>query len=117
MAGTPKEMAKRFEVQARVQREQFDMIRTQQESIDNLKQILSQLLKDKKKQKANTHSKKFKGKRKEGESSSSVNIDSEEHSNSKPPNSSSEEEDNSENGSSHSKRMSKLEQCLEALAN
>ena len=31
--------------------------------------------------------------------------------------SSSEEEDNSENGSTYSKRMSKLEQCLEALAN
>ena len=56
------------------------------------------------------------GKRKEGESSSSANIESEEYSNSEPPKSSSEEEDNSENGSSLSKRMSKLEQRLKALA-
>jgi len=41
MAGTSEEMAKRFEEQARVQREQFDMIRAQQESIDTLKQMLS----------------------------------------------------------------------------
>jgi len=73
MAGTPEEMAKRFEEQARVQQEQFDIIRAQQESIDTLKQILSQLLKDKKKQKAKTPSKKSKGKRKKGESSSSAN--------------------------------------------
>jgi len=46
MAGTPKEMAKQFEEQARVQQEQFDMIRAQQESINTLKQMLSQLLKD-----------------------------------------------------------------------
>ena len=54
---------------------------------------------------------------KEGECSSSANTESEEHSNSEPPKSSSEEEDNLENESSHFKRMSKLEQCLKALAN
>ena len=48
------------------------MIHAQQESIDTLKQILAQLLEDKKKSKAKTSSKKSKGKRKEGESSSSV---------------------------------------------
>jgi len=37
MAGTPKEMVRRFEQQAQVQREQLDMIRAQQESIDTLK--------------------------------------------------------------------------------
>jgi len=37
MAGTPEEVAKRFEEQARVQREQFDMIWTQQECINALK--------------------------------------------------------------------------------
>jgi len=36
MAGTPEEVAKQFEEQALVQREQFDMIQTQQESIDIL---------------------------------------------------------------------------------
>jgi len=50
MAGTPEEVAKRFEEQALVQKEQFDMIRTQEESIDALKQMLPQLLKDKKNQ-------------------------------------------------------------------
>jgi len=76
------------------------------------------LLKDKKKKlKAKTPSKKSKGKRKKGESSSYAHTKEEEHSNSessKPP---SEEEGNSENWSTHSKRMSKLEQRLEALAN
>ena len=93
------------------------MIQTQQESIDTLKQMLSQLLKDKKKSKGKTPSKKSKGKQKEGKSSSFVNTESEEQFNSVPPKSSSEEEDNSENRSSHSNRMSKLEQRLEALAN
>jgi len=71
----------------------------------------------KKKPKAKTPSNKSKGKRKEGESSSSINTKNEEHFNSKPPKSPFEEESNSENGSTHSKRMSQLEQCLEAFAN
>ena len=92
------------------------MIRAQKESIDTLKQILSQLLEGMKMPKAKTPSKKSKGKRKEGESSPSAHTMEEEHSNSessKPP---SKEGDNLENGSTHSKRMSKLEQCLEALS-
>jgi len=47
------------------------MIRAQKESIDKLKQMLSQLLGGRKKPKAKTPSKKSKSKRKEGESSSS----------------------------------------------
>jgi len=54
------------------------MIRAQQESIYTLKQILSQLLEDKKKSKTQTSSKKSKSKRKEVESSSSVHIDEKE---------------------------------------
>ena len=109
MASTSEEMTRHFEQQAQAQREQFDMIRAQQKSIDSLKQMLSQLLEDKKKKpKAKTPSKKFKGKRKEGESSSS-NSES-----SKPPY---EEGGYSENESAHSKRMRKLEQRLEALTN
>ena len=73
--------------------------------------MLSQLLEDKKKKpKAKTPSKKSKGKRKEGESSSSTHTSEEEkHSNfesSKPP---SKEGGNSENESTHSKRMRKME--------
>jgi len=56
------------------------MIRAQQESIDTLKQMLLQLLEDKKKSKAKTPTKKSKGKRKEGESSSSAHTEEEEHS-------------------------------------
>jgi len=37
MASTPKEMTRRFEQQAQTQREQLNMIRAQQESIDSLK--------------------------------------------------------------------------------
>jgi len=48
MASTPKEVAKRFEEQAQVQREKFDIIRAQQKSINTLKQMLAQVLKKKK---------------------------------------------------------------------
>ena len=66
MANTPEEMTRHMEQQAQIQREQFDIIRAQQESIDALKQVLAQLLEDKKKSNAQTSSKKSKGKRKEG---------------------------------------------------
>ena len=79
--------------------------------------MLSQPLKEKKKSKGRTPSKKFKGKHKERESLSFINTENEEHSNSEPLKPSSEKEDDSENGSRHSKRMSELEQCLEVLAN
>ena len=80
--------------------------------------MLSQLLEDKKKKlKTKTPCKKSKGKWKEGESSSFAYTEDEEHSNFEPSKPLSEEEVNSENGSTHSKRMSKLEQHLEALAN
>jgi len=48
MAENPEEVARQFEEQARVQREQLDMVRAQQESIDTLKKMLCQLLKEKK---------------------------------------------------------------------
>jgi len=66
IAGTPEEVAKQFEEKAQVPREQFDMIRAQQESIDTLKQMFTQLLKEKKKPKDKTPSNKSKGKKKEG---------------------------------------------------
>ena len=50
-------------------------------SIDTLKQMLAQLLEDKKKSKGKTSFKKSKGKRKEGESSSTVHIEEEKQSN------------------------------------
>ena len=93
------------------------MIRAQQESIDTLKQMLTQLLEDKTTSTDKTSSKKSKGKRKEGESSSSVHIEKKEQSNSELSKSSSKEEGIPENGSIHSKRMSQLEQHLEALTN
>jgi len=43
---TLEKMSRRFKQQAQAQREQLDMIRAQQESIDSLKQILLQLLKE-----------------------------------------------------------------------
>jgi len=68
MINTPKETARRLEQQAQVQKEQFELIRTQQKSIDSLKQMLVQLLVDKRKSIDKASSKKSKGKRKEGES-------------------------------------------------
>ena len=46
MVGTPKEVAKRFEEQARVQRKQQEMFRVQQESINDLKVMITQLLRN-----------------------------------------------------------------------
>ena len=43
MESTPEKMARRFEQQAQAQREQLDMTHDQQESIDSLKQMLSQI--------------------------------------------------------------------------
>ena len=81
MVGTPEEMARHFEQQAQAPREQLDMIHAEQESIDTLKQMLSQLLEDKKKNpKAKTPPKNFWGRRKEEESSSSAHTEDEEHS-------------------------------------
>jgi len=74
------------------------MIRTQQESIDTLKQKLAQLLENKRKSTDKASPKKPKGKRKEGESSSSVHIEVKGQSNSESSKSSSKEEGNPENG-------------------
>ena len=93
------------------------MIRTQQESIDTLKKILTQFLEDKKMPTDKAFSKKSKGKRKEGESSSSVHIEEKGQSNSKSSKFSSKEGGNPENEGTHSKRMTQLEQRLEALTN
>jgi len=110
MASTTEEMARRFEQQAQTQREQLVMIRAQQEYIDSLKKMLSQLHEDKKKKpKAKTPSTKSKGKQKERESSSSAHTEEEKHFNSELSKPSSEEEGNSENTSTYSQRMSKLE--------
>ena len=91
------------------------MIRTQQESIDTLKQMLSQLLEGGQGSKPKTPSRKSKGKRKEGESSSSVHIEEGGQSAPELPKSSSEEGGSSEGGGTHSKgtnskRITKLEQ-------
>ena len=93
------------------------MIRAQQESIDSLKQMLAQLLEDKRKSTNKGSSKKSKGKRKAGESSSSVHIEEEEQLTSGSSKSSSQEKDDREQGKVHSKRMNQLEQRLEALTN
>ena len=109
MTNTSEETTRRLEQQAQIQREQFDMIHAQQESIDTLKQMLAQLLEDKKKSDGKTSSKK------EGENSSSVHVEEKGQSNSESSKSSSKEEGNPENRGIHSKRMSQLEQRLEAL--
>ena len=60
MTSTPEETARRLDQQAQVQKEQLDMILAQRESIDSLKQMLAQLLEDRKK----SPPKKSKGKKK-----------------------------------------------------
>ena len=72
MTSTPKEMARHFEQQSQVQREQLDMIRAQQESINTLKQMLTKLLN--KKEKPKTKGSSSKGKGHEGEDSLTLKI-------------------------------------------
>ena len=89
-------MVRYFEQQAQAQREQLNMIRAQQESIDTLKQMLPQLLEDRRRPKPKTSSKKSKGKLKEGENSSSAHTKEEGQSNSESSKPLSEEGGNSE---------------------
>jgi len=56
MASTPEETARHLKQQAQTKREQLDMICAPQESIDTLKQMLSQLLEGRKKPKTKTPS-------------------------------------------------------------
>ena len=93
------------------------MIRAQQESIDSLKQMLAQLLEDKRKSTDKTSSKKSKGKGKEGESSSSIHIEEKEQPISGSSKSSSQGKDDRDQGRVHSKRMNQLKQRLEAFTN
>ena len=79
--------------------------------------MLSQLLEDKRKSTDKTSSKKSKGKRKERESSSSVHIEEKEQSTSESSKSLSKGEGNPDHRRIHYKRMSQLEQRLEALTN
>jgi len=105
MTSTPEETARRLEQQAQVQKEQFEIIRPQQESIDSLKQMLAQLLEDKRKSADKASSKKSKGKRKEEESSSSVHIEEKEQPTSGSSKSSSQGKDDRDQG----RRMNQLE--------
>jgi len=97
MAGTLEEVAKRLEEQAQVQREQLDMICVQQESIDILKQLLTKLLKKKKKPKNKGSSSQAKGI--EIDSSVSEGFDGEDANFEKPP--TPPEEEGSNAGSDH----------------
>ena len=61
MGRTPEETTKKFEEQARVQKEQSDMLHAQQQSIDDLKQMITLLIR-KKMKKAKTKASSSKGK-------------------------------------------------------
>ena len=93
------------------------MLWVQQESINDIKVMITQLLTNWKESlkgpKPNTSSSGSEGKEKQGESSSSKKTESENNPNSKPPKSSSEEEDGSENGARHPKSMNELEKRLD----
>ena len=118
MTGTPEEVARRFEEQARVQQVHHEMLQAQQESINNLKKMIALLL-DKQKKKTPMSSRlgaSFNKGKEKGENSNF------EHSDGNKNNfwygnleSSSEELKNSEAKDNHAKRMSELEKRLEAI--
>ena len=110
MTGTPEETARRLE---QIQKAQMDMILSQQESINSLKQAIAQLLKDRRK----SPPKKSKGSRREGESSSSEPAEEARQSTADSPKSSSQVKGDQDQGKAHAKRMSQLEQRIEALTN
>ena len=110
MTGTPEETARRLE---QIQKAQMDMILSQQESIDSLKQMLAQLLEDRRR----SPPKKTKGKGRKGGSSSSEPSEERQRSTSSSSKSSSQVKGDQDPGKAHAKRMSQLERRLEALAN
>ena len=124
MVGTPEEVAKRFEDQAQIQTMQQDMLRAQQESIDDLKNMVALLLKKKKKStespvKTKTSSKSEgpsttppKGKGNELEHAS----DDETHDEEVIQSSSESEKDSNHEEDPNAKRMKELKIRLEAIA-
>jgi len=113
MVGTPEETTRHLEQQAQIQKRQMDMIISQQESIDSLKQMLAQLLEDRRK----SPPKKSKGKGRKGESSSSEPSEETRRSTSDSSKPSSQVKSDPNPEKAHAKRMSQLEQRLEALTN
>ena len=112
MTSTPEGMVRHFKQQAQAQREQLDMIHAQKESIDSLKQMILQLLEDKRRSRRPRLLPRSPRANRRKRKAHSLHI-SRRRSIPTP----SEEDGNLENGSTHSKRMSKLEQHLEALTN
>jgi len=122
MAGTPEDIARKFEEQALVQKMHHEMLQAQQKAINDHKVMVALLLdKSKKKSKstgspskpgASSSSKpsKNKGKGSEGEHSTSENPGGEDNYEDKHVESSSEEQESSSHvGDPHSKRIDEFE--------
>jgi len=97
------------------------MLRAQQESINDLKKMITLLLDKQKKPKSpktKASSSKSRGKEKEGENSASEHSDGNENNfGFEDPVTSSEEPENTDAEDSHAKRMSEFEKCLKAITN
>ena len=104
MTGTPEETARRLEQQAQIQKRQMEMIISQQESIDSLKQMLAQLLEDRRR----SPPKKSKSKGRKGERSSSEPSEERPQSTSSSSKSSSQVKGDQDQEKDHAKRMSQL---------
>ena len=120
MVDTPEEVVKRFEEQAWVQQKQHEILRVQQESINDLWEMITQLLTNRRQKskgpKPNASFNKRKRKQKQEEISSSEKTESENNPNSEPLKPSSEEEDGSNNEARYSKQMNELEKHLKVIA-
>ena len=104
-----------------MQQVQQEMLRTQQEFINDFKKMITLLLANLKKKskgpKPDASSSMSKEKKKEGESSTSQKTESEDNPNFELPKSLSEEEGGLKNKDNHFRRMSEIEKCLEASTN
>ena len=112
MAEISEEIARKFEKQARVQQAQHEMLQAQQDSINDLKKMVTLLLEKSKKKmkslKTKASSRKSKGKKKEGEKSTSEHSDGNKNNfgYENPESSSSEEPENLEDN--HAKKVTSL---------
>ena len=89
------------------------MLRVQQESINNLKMMIIQLLTNRRRSsKGPKPNASFSKSKKQGEISSFEKTESENNSNSEPPKFSSKKEDGSDNETRHAKQMNKLKKRL-----
>jgi hypothetical protein len=118
MADTPEETAKRFEDQSAVQKMQHEMLIAQQQSIDELKNLMALLLKQKKTRASSVKTSSSSGRLIKGKEKEAEHLIFEEprSSDDEHPQSSSEEGGSEHGKYPHLKKVQEFEKRIEAIA-